>query len=86
MSLYPLLIRFRVSVRIVSVVSVCLFDLRRIPTLLLGPHVTWGNGWGCPLAVQCWADLQLVHGFRCYDNIALKAKCQQVLVLALCLV
>ena len=31
------------------------------------------------------ADLQRVHGFRCYDNIALNAKCQQVLVLGLCL-
>jgi len=27
-----------------------------------------------------------VHGFRCYDNIAPNAKCQRVLVLALCLV
>jgi len=33
-----------------------------------------------------WADLQSVHGFRCYDNIAPNAKCQRVLVLALCLV
>jgi len=22
----------------------------------------------CPLVVHYWADLQLVHGFRCYDN------------------
>ena len=27
-----------------------------------------------------------MHGFRCYDNIALNAKCQRVLVLTLCLV
>jgi len=26
-------------------------------------------GRGCPLVVHCWADLQSVHGFRCYDNI-----------------
>ena len=45
------------------------------------------------------ADLQSVHGFRCYDNVAPSvlaidahdsivenAKCQRVLVLALCLV
>ena len=32
------------------------------------------------------ANLQTVRGFRCYDNIAPKAKCQRVLVLALCLV
>ena len=25
---------------------------------------------GCPLVVHYWADLQSVHGFRCYDNIA----------------
>ena len=24
---------------------------------------------GCPLVVQYWADLQLVHRFRCFDNI-----------------
>jgi len=33
------------------------------------PDVTWGNGRGSPVAVHYWADLQLVHGFRCYDNI-----------------
>jgi len=32
--------------------------------------VTWGNGKGCPLVVHYWADLQLVHGFPCCDNIA----------------
>jgi len=38
--------------------------------------------------VQYWADLQSVHGFCCYNNSAdsPNAKCQQVLVLALCLV
>jgi len=39
----------------------------------------------CPLVVHCWADLQSVHGLRCYDNIMPNAKCQRVLVLALCL-
>jgi len=29
--------------------------------------------------VHYWADLQSVHGMRCYDNIAPNAKCQQVL-------
>jgi len=34
------------------------------------PDVTSGNVRGlCPLAVHYWADLQLVHGFPCYDNI-----------------
>ena len=51
-------------------------------------------------SVQYWSDLQSVHWFRCYDNIhvckltalytlqmriASNAKCQRVLVLALCL-
>jgi len=30
------------------------------------------------------ADLQSVLGFPCYDNVASNAKCQRVLVLALC--
>jgi len=33
------------------------------------PDVSWGNGRECPLVVHCLADLQSVHGFRCYDNI-----------------
>ena len=40
----------------------------------------------CPLVVHYWADLQSVHEFYCYDNIAPNAKCQRVLVLAVCLV
>ena len=50
------------------------------------PDVTWGNGRGCPLVLHCWTDLQSVHGLRCYDNIALNAKCHRVLVLAMYLV
>ena len=42
----------------------------------------WPRHWPTFLVVQYWANLQSVHGFRCYDN----AKCQRVLVLALCLV
>jgi len=38
------------------------------------------------VVVWYWVDLQLVHRFRCCDNIAPNAKCQRVLVLALCLV
>jgi len=47
-------------------VSVCLPVPRRIPTLLHGPGCNLGYGRGCPLVVHCWADLQSVHGFRCY--------------------
>jgi len=31
--------------------------------------VTWRSGKGCPLVVHYWADLQSVHGLRCYGNI-----------------
>jgi len=49
--------------------SVCL-SVHRIPTLLHRPGCKLGEWWGCPLVVHYRADLQPVHGFRCYDNIA----------------
>jgi len=64
---------------------VCL-SLAACPHYCTDPDVTWGNGKGCRLVVHCWADLQSVHRFCCYDSIASNAKCQRVLVLALCLV
>jgi len=36
--------------------------------------------------MHSWADLQSVHGFHCYDNVAPNAKCQRLRVLVLCLV
>ena len=69
--------------------SVCLcvcLSFAACPHYCTDPDVTWGNGRGCPLVVHYWADLQSVHGLRCYDNIAPNVKCQRVLVLALCLV
>ena len=66
-------------------VSVCL-SAAACPHYCTDPDVTWTNGRGCPLVVQCLADLQPVHGFRCYDDIAQNAKCQRVLVLVLRLV
>jgi len=65
-------------------VSVCLPLPRRIPALLRStdPDVTWGVVESVPLVVHYWADLQSVHGFHFYDNIAANAKCQRVLVLA----
>jgi len=33
------------------------------------PDVTWGSGGGYPIGVHYWADLQSVHGLRCYGNI-----------------
>jgi len=71
-------------------VSVCLSVRARMPTLLDGPGCNLGNGSG-PLVVHCWADLQSVHEFHCYDDIApcvfavgahdsiaANAKCQRV--------
>ena len=49
-------------------VSVCLCTAA-CPCYRTDPDVTWGNGRGCPLVVHYWADLQSVHGLRCYDNI-----------------
>jgi len=65
--------------RLCVCVSVC-------PLLAARTGCNMGNGRGCTLVVHFWADLQLVDGFRCYDNIAPNAKCQRVSVLALCLV
>jgi len=51
------------------------------------PDVTWEIGRGCPLAVHYWADLQSVHGLRCYGNITRTPNVNEyMLVLALCLV
>ena len=46
--------------------SVCLF-LAAFPHYCTDPGVTCSTR-GCPLVVQYWADLQPLHGFRCYDN------------------
>jgi len=49
--------------------SVCLSVPRRIPTLLHGPGCNLEEWQGVPSCAY-WADLQSVHGFRCYGNIA----------------
>jgi len=69
----------------VCVMCVCL-SLAAFPHYYTDPDVTWGMVRNVTLVVHYWADLQSANGFRCYDNIAPKAKCQRVLVLALCLV
>ena len=68
----------------ILVTAVCV-SLAAFPHYCMDPDVNWGNG-RCTIVVCYWVDLQLVHGFRCCDNIAPIAKCQRVLVLALCLV
>ena len=49
-------------------VCVCLSVAVR-PHYCTDPDVTWRHGSGCPLVVHYWADLQSVHGLRCYGNI-----------------
>ena len=41
----------------------------RMPTVLHGPGCNLGSGRGCPFVVHYCADLQSVHGLRCYGNI-----------------
>ena len=50
-------------------VSVCLSVRGRMPTVLHEPGCNLGEWQRLPLIVHCWADLQSVHGLRCYDNI-----------------
>ena len=68
--------------RLCVCLSVCL-SLAAFPHYCTDQDVSWGM---VVVVVHYWADLQWVHGFRCYDNIAPNAKCQRVLVLAVCLV
>jgi len=70
----------------ILVMAVCVSVPCHIPTLLQRPGCRLRNGSECPVVVHYWMDLQSVHGFRCYDNTAPNAKCQWVLVLALCLI
>ena len=67
-----------------ALLSMCLSVRGRMPTLLHRPGCNLGGMKGGALPVVCfWADLQLVHGFRCCGT---NTKCQRVIVLALCLV
>ena len=54
--------------RLCVCLSVCL-SAAACPHYCTDPDVTWGSGRGCPLVVHYWADLQSVHGLRCYGNI-----------------
>jgi len=75
-------------VKCILVTCVCVsLAVAAFPLCCMDSDVSWGNGTGsgCTLVVHYWADLQSVHGFCCYDNIARNVKCQPVLVLALCL-
>jgi len=78
--------RPRPSVCLCACLCVCQSVPCRISSLLHEPGCNLGNGRECSLVVHYWTDLQSVHGFRCYDNRAPNAKCQQVPVLPLWLV
>ena len=53
----------------------------------MDPDVTCWSGRGCPIVVHYGADLQLVHGLRCYGNIMRTRNVSEyILVLAVCLV
>jgi len=72
--------------RLCVCVSVCL-SAAACPHYCTDQDVTWGSGRRCLLVVHCWADLQSVHGLRCYGNITRTRNVSEyVLVLALCLV
>ena len=58
----------RASVCLCVCLSVCLSAAACLQ-YCTDPDVTRGSGRGCPLVVHCWADLQSVHGMRCYGNI-----------------
>jgi len=49
-------------------VSVCVSVRGRMPTLLHGPGCNLEEWYGI-IVVHYWADLQSVHGLRCYGNI-----------------
>jgi len=60
--------RVCVCVCVFVCLCVCLSVRGRMPTLLHGPGCNLGEWWGIPLLVHYWADLQSVHGLRCYGN------------------
>jgi len=63
-------------------VSVCL----SAAACLYGPGCNLGSGRGSPLVVHYWADLQSVHGLRCYGNIRrTRNVSENMLVHTLCL-
>jgi len=67
-------------------VSVCL-SVTACLHYCMDPDVTWGSGRGCPLVVHNGADLQWVHGLRCYGSIVRTRNVSEyMVVLTLCLV
>jgi len=67
-------------------VSVCFSVRGCMPTLLHGPGCNLGNDRGCPPSCALLGGFAIGARDRWYGNIAPNAKCQRVLVLALCAV
>jgi len=65
-------------------VYVCLRTLNTCPHYCTDPDVTWGMI--LPLVVHYWTDLQSLHEFRYYDNIALKRNVSEYFFLYACLI
>jgi len=65
----------------------CLTVPSHSATLLHGCRWNLGElqGVSSPLVVHYWVDLQMVHGFWCYDNIVPNVKFQRVTVFVLVL-
>jgi len=88
---YSVFVTFRVSRRRGEMYSgharlcVCL-SLAAFPHYCTDPYVILRHGRGFSLVVQCWADLQSVHGIRCYDSIARTRNVSECPALALRLV
>ena len=75
----PKVITFRVSRRPREMycgharLCVCLcLSAAACPHYCTDPDVNWGSGRGCPLVVHYRADLQSVHGMRCYGNVVVE--------------
>ena len=72
--------------RLCVCLCVCL-SAAACPYYCTDTDVTWESGTGCPLVVHYGAELQSVHGLRCYGNITRTRNVSEyMLVLALCLV
>jgi len=54
--------------RLCVCVPVCLSVPWLIPTLLHGPGCKLGEWYVVPSSCALWANLQLLHGFRCYET------------------
>ena len=56
---------------LVALVRVCVcLSLAAFVHYCTDPDLTLGELQGSPLVVHYWAELQSLHGFRCYGNMS----------------